>query len=260
MRLSHSRSEAEMASKKHRSSRRLSELPVLLALAAILAGVVSLALLFAPRPPSDDSPEAGFVRDMIIHHTQAVQMANAVRDRTEDPEIRLLATDVILTQQAEIGQMRGWLEVWGLPANGRKPPMAWMGHPTTGLMPGMAKPQDLARLHQASPQEADEQFLRLMIPHHQSAVVMANAVLERSDRPEVQRLAQKTVTSQQAEIRGMQALLQRKGFSPVEDSEPSFDSDEHASHEHGDIVETLLETARLFMLPLAVLAVAWLVF
>jgi uncharacterized protein (DUF305 family) len=260
MKLGRPRSKTEPAYEEHPSSRRLSELPVLLALAALVAGAVSLGLLLAPRSPGDDSPEAGFTRDMMIHHTQAVQMANAVRDRTEDPEIRLLATDVILTQQAEIGQMRGWLEVWGLPANGPDPPMAWMGHPTTGLMPGMAKPQDLARLHQGSPQEADEQFLRLMIPHHQSAVVMAEAVLERSDRPEVQRLAQKTVTSQQAEIRGMQALLQRKGFSPVEDSKPSFDSEEHTSHEHThNLAETLQDTARLGALPLAVLAVAWLI-
>ena len=164
--------------------------------------------------------EAGFARDMIVHHAQAVQMAETVRKRTSSEEIRVLATDIVLTQQAEIGQMRGWLDVWGLPAAGGAtgPAMAWMGHPTTGTMPGMATPEDLARLQQASPEEVDEQVLRLMIPHHQAAVVMAEAILERSDRPEVQHLAQKTIASQQAEIRGMQALLQRKGLPPVEAS------------------------------------------
>ena len=251
---------AEPASKEHLPPRRLNELPVLLALATIVMGVASLALLFTPRPPGEGSPEAGFARDMMIHHAQAVRMAETVRGRTEDPEIRVLATDIVLTQQAEIGQMRGWLEAWGLPANGPEPPMAWMGHPTNGPMPGMATPEDLARLDQDSPEEADGEFLRLMIPHHESAVAMAKAALDRSHNPEVQRLAQKTVLSQQAEVRGMQALLERKGFSPVDDSEPSLDSDEHASHEHSDLVETLLETARLFMLPLAVLALAWLGF
>jgi uncharacterized protein (DUF305 family) len=192
-----------------------------------------------------------------------VQMAETVRKRTESEEIRVLATDVVLTQQAEIGQMRGWLEVWGLPAASGTTgsAMAWMGHPTTGTMPGMATPEDLARLHQASPEEADEQFLRLMIPHHQSAVIMAEAVLERSDRPEVQRLAQKTIASQQAEIRGMQALLQRKGLTPVE-GDLGFDEytsyDEHVSHSHTHLSEALPDIVRLAPLPLAIFAVAWL--
>jgi uncharacterized protein (DUF305 family) len=254
------RSKVGPASRERQPSRRLSEPPVLLALAAIVAGVASLALLLAPWPPGDDSPEAGFARDMTIHHAQAVRMAETVRTRTQDPAIRILATDVVLAQQAEIGQMRGWLEVWGLPANGQEPPMAWMGHPQeTGPMPGMAAPEELARLSQASSEEADEQFLRLMIPHHQSAVVMAEAVQERSNRPEVVRFAQKTVLSQQAEIRAMQALLQRKGLTPVED-ELDFHAD--ASHTHEGFVAsvpaTLRDTTRLAALPLAILAVAWL--
>ena len=243
--------------KEHPPSRRLKELPVLLALAVIVAGVASLVLLLVPRSPGEGSPEAGFARDMAIHHAQAVRMAETVRMRTEDPAIRVLATDVVLTQQAEIGQMRGWLEVWGLSSGGSEP-MAWMGHSQgTGPMPGMASPEDLARLNQASPEEADEQFLRLMIPHHQAAVVMAEAVLERSDRPEVVRFAQKTALEQQGEIRGMQALLQRKGFPPEAD-EPSLDPGGHAADGHAHLDEALGDTARLGLLPLAVLAAAWL--
>jgi uncharacterized protein (DUF305 family) len=257
------RSGIESTSKERPPSRRLNELPVLLALVVTMAGVVSLVLLLAPQPPGEDSPEAGFARDMAIHHAQGVRMAETARMRTEDPAIRVLATDVVLSQQAEIGQMRGWLEVWGLSA-GESEPMAWMGHSQgTGPMPGMASPEDLARLQQASSEEADEQFLRLMIPHHQAAVEMAEAVLERSDRPEVVRFAQKTALEQQGEIRGMQALLQRKGLSPEENDEPSFNpggpaAEEHASQGHGHLDEALGDTARLGLLPLAVLAAAWL--
>jgi uncharacterized protein (DUF305 family) len=251
----------KLASKGHLPSRRLGEPPVLLALVVIVVGAVSLALLLIPRSPDEASAEAGFARDMIVHHAQAVQMAETVRKRTSSEEIRVLATDIVLTQQAEIGQMRGWLDVWNLPAAGGAtgPAMAWMEHPTTGTMPGMAMPEDLARLQQASPEEADEQFLRLMIPHHQAAVVMAEAILERSDRPEVQALAQKTIASQQAEIRGMQALLQRKGLSPVE-GEPNFgeDTSHDEHHKPAYLSEVLPGTARLASLPLAVFAMAWL--
>src|SRR5918992_1175568 len=80
--------------------------------------------------PSDSSPEAGFARDMMVHHAQAVEMAEIVRDKTESEEIRTLAADIALTQQAQIGQMQGWLQVWDLPPTGTVPAMSWMGHPT----------------------------------------------------------------------------------------------------------------------------------
>ena len=88
-------------------------------------------------PPADTSADVGFARAMADHHAQAVEMAELVRFRTNDPEIRLLATDIVLTQQAQIGQMRGWLEAWGRPMTGRGDAMAWMGH-GPGAMPGMA--------------------------------------------------------------------------------------------------------------------------
>jgi len=39
-------------------------------------------MLLASVAPGDDSAEAGFARDMIVHHGQAVQMAEIVRGRT----------------------------------------------------------------------------------------------------------------------------------------------------------------------------------
>ena len=57
----------------------------------------------------------GFARDMMVHHAQAVEMAEIVRDKTENENVRILATDIALTQQAQIGQMQGWLAVWELP-------------------------------------------------------------------------------------------------------------------------------------------------
>jgi len=72
---------------------------VVLAVLAFLAAVVALALLFASQPPGNDSAEAGFARDMIVHHAQAVQMAEIIRDNTDSPDMRVLATDMSLTQQ-----------------------------------------------------------------------------------------------------------------------------------------------------------------
>ena len=224
--------------------RDLPWVPVLVA--ALLVGVVvgaALALLFFARTPgdvpaalgapADDSAEAGFARDMIVHHAQAVQMAEIVRGKTESEEIRTLAADIALTQQAQIGQMQGWLQVWDLPPTGTEPAMSWMGHPTEGRMPGMAAPEELDRLQRASPEEADVLFLQLMIPHHEAALPMAEAVLEETERDEVQQLAAAVAASQEAEIRVLQELLQRRGVQAEEPSASDADLPSGQEHDHG---------------------------
>ena len=203
-----------------------------LLLVGLLAGVFLVGAALAGfylslsyRPPANDSAEAGFARDMAVHHAQAVQMAEIVQRRTESDEIRLLATDVALTQQGQIGQMQGWLAAWHLPQTGDESPMAWMGHPTDGLMPGMAKPEEISTLETLPPDEADEQFLRLLIPHHKAAIPMAEAVLAETDRPEVEQLASAIAASQRSEILVMEDLLKSRGAAPPEEAP-------HGGHEH----------------------------
>jgi uncharacterized protein (DUF305 family) len=183
-------------------------LPVFLAL--VVLATAALLWLTTDRPPDDISLEAGFARDMMTHHEQAVAMALLARDRTDDPVVSAIATDMILTQQNQIGQMLGWLNLWGLPATGQNPPMAWMGHPTTGLMPGMATPDELANLERLTGEKADIEFLRLMIRHHQAAIPMAEAALNGSDIRAVRDLARQIVTAQEIEIAAMESMLTEK--------------------------------------------------
>src|SRR5205823_6634652 len=69
-----------------------------LALVALGGGLAVVTGVGRAPEPSDGSVDAGFARDMITHHTQAVQMAQVVRDHGTDPALRLLAFD-IETQQ-----------------------------------------------------------------------------------------------------------------------------------------------------------------
>lgn len=195
----------------------------LLVAVAVLAAVAVL-LMFWPREgstPGDLSPEAGFARDMQIHHAQAVEMAFIIRETTSDPILRTIGYDIITTQEQQSGQMAAWLQAWGLPATGTRPSMAWMpGHgshgsvtPTlnaAGLMPGMATPAQLDELRHASGAAADRLFLTLMIAHHRGGVAMADAVLAVTEQRQVRQLAQAIATSQQAEIEQMTQMLQRE--------------------------------------------------
>jgi len=191
-----------------------------------------------PQLPEDSSPEAGFAKDMMVHHAQAVQMADIVHDKTESEDIRIMAHNILLNQQAEIGQMRGWLQVWGVSDIGTQPHMAWMDHPTTeDRMPGMASPEEIGKLQgaatEASSEEMDILFLQLMIPHHQAAIPMAEAIVERTSRSEVKQLATAIIASQQEEIRSMQESLQSRGV-PLESSlaPDNASANEEKPHHH----------------------------
>lgn len=209
--------------------RRATLVPAVLVLVLALVAAVAIALgRGSDRPgfPSDDSAAAGFARDMSFHHAQAVDMSLIVRDRTKDDRVRLLAYDIALGQQLQIGEMSGWLQIWGLPATGPNGAMAWMGHGGADhrgaggdvpAMPGMATEAALQQLRAASGRAAELLFLTLMMAHHRGGVEMAEALLERGDEPIVRQLAQKMRDAQRAEIETMKAMIRERGArSPSE--------------------------------------------
>lgn len=76
----------------------------------------------------------------------------------------------------------------------------------------------------------DVRLLQLMIGHHEAALSMADAALERTDHPDVERLAGAISASQKAEIETMQDLLRERGVQVEEEaSVPGGDS--HGDHE-----------------------------
>lgn len=210
--------------------------------AVVLVAVAVAALAFAigrfttfggaaAAMPATDSPEAGFARDMQVHHAQAVDMAMDIYRRTDDEGVRVLAYDIATTQSAQKGEFYDWLVKWGLPQAGG-PLMAWMdaadtshrhGAATPGVRPsdadlaqqmGMATPAELADLRAQGGREADCTFLGLMIRHHEGALPMAQALLQLGHDPRALTVAQGVIDTQSAEIDLMTSLRTTLSCAP----------------------------------------------
>jgi uncharacterized protein (DUF305 family) len=138
----------------------------------------------------------------------------------------VLSYDIATSQGGQRGEMFDWLVQWGLRQSGG-PMMAWMsesdaahghggaGEPMTDAEAreamGMASPEEIAALQDATGQEADCLFLELMIRHHEGAIPMAAAVIELGSEPRVLEVAGSIEAGQTAEIDAMRSMQGRLG-------------------------------------------------
>lgn len=152
--------------------------------------------------------DVAFAQMMIPHHREAVEMAALAVDRAQNPEVKALADQIRSAQEPEITQLTGFLTDWGaeVPAAGS---MAGMGHSNNSgmsAMPGAMTPEQMEQLRTATGAEFDQMFLTMMVEHHQGAVTMAQREAEQGGNQDAQRLAEKIVADQNAEISRMQQL------------------------------------------------------
>ncbi len=119
--------------------------------------------------------DAMFMRDMIPHHNQAVQMAELVAGRTNHAEVIELAGRITVSQADEISFMETWLR-----ARNEAVPQtdAHTAMHTSQSMAGMATPEQMAELAKVEGVDFDKLFLTLMITHHEGAVTMVKELLK----------------------------------------------------------------------------------
>jgi uncharacterized protein (DUF305 family) len=138
--------------------------------------------------------DKAFIDAMVPHHQGAIAMAEVALKNAEHEEIIQLSRNIISSQQAEIEELKSIKQEEFGTSN---VPMEMSPEQMRG-MGMMMDPQQLA-----NQKPFDEAFIDAMIPHHQSAIEMAQVALENSDNPKIKELAQNIISAQQREIEQM---------------------------------------------------------
>lgn len=132
--------------------------------------------------------DATFIDSMIEHHNGAIEMANVALKEGTRPEIRTLAQAIVASQSAEVTQLQSWRKAW---------------YPDLADTGGMGMSMGSMEVSGDSSVPFDRRFIDAMIPHHESAIEMANMALAQSTRPEIKTLAEAIISAQTKEIAEM---------------------------------------------------------
>jgi uncharacterized protein (DUF305 family) len=152
---------------------------------------------------SVDPDDVAFLKDMMIHHTQAIQLSTMAAASAVNPKVKAIAERIRVGQQPEIEAMRQLLT-----ARGETPPaLEHVQHMNHSDMPGMATPAQLATLRKATGKAFDRLFLQLMIKHHEGALTMSGRQTEKGSDIRIGELSQDVTVTQTKEIATMRQLL-----------------------------------------------------
>jgi uncharacterized protein (DUF305 family) len=150
--------------------------------------------------PADADYDLRFIDAMTPHHQGAVVMAKEALAKSKRPEIKQLAANIIKAQNKEIEQMKQWRKGWYPQASDRAVAYdAQKGH-TMAMSPEQMQAMMMSQDLGAADETFDQRFIDAMIPHHEGALTMAQDALNKTKQPEIKKLAQDILTSQQQEI------------------------------------------------------------
>ncbi len=149
-------------------------------------------------------PDLDFMQGMMPHHQGAVDMAKVVLQYGKDTEVKTFAEAVIKAQTGEIALMKDWM---GKTDQAKLPVVPASKEANDQAMATMMK-----NMMVPYSGDADVDFVKGMIPHHQGAIDMAKAALKYGQDPTVLKLAQDVVTAQESEIKFMSDWLKKKGM------------------------------------------------
>jgi uncharacterized protein (DUF305 family) len=167
--------------------------------------------------PPRSQADVEFMKGMIMHHAQAVEMTALIPLHTDNKDVRSLGAKISSSQSDEIKFMERWLAVRGEPISMAMPGMPEMdksGKPMA-LMPGMLSADQMEALRNAKGAEFDRLFLTGMIQHHGGALTMVKDLFDTpgaGQDADLFNFATDADNTQRAEIKIMQSMLENKSL------------------------------------------------
>lgn len=155
--------------------------------------------LKAPDGTVYNLPDVYYMRMMITHHTQALQMVVLAAGRTTHPQLLAIADRMKAAQLPEIAVMRSWLATRNLPLDDP-------GH-DHGTMPGMQSADRITELTAARGDAFDRLFVAMMVNHHEGAIKMSVDVMGAGKNDQVEEMANNIATEQGVEIGRLRELF-----------------------------------------------------
>jgi uncharacterized protein (DUF305 family) len=144
--------------------------------------------------PTGDA-DYDFASMMKVHHQGAIDMANTEIQGGNNDLIKQMAQGMVDDQQKEI-------EVFDKLLNGAKP----TGNSRYGL--NAMKSMNHSDMMKNDSSTIDYLFVKMMIPHHQSAITMSTMYLKEGKNKEFRQIAENIIKNQQAEVKQLQGWLQ----------------------------------------------------
>ena len=197
----------------------LHRLPLLALVSALILGGCASGQAAKTATPSGTGPSAtasssvssltgaaldkAFIAGMVPHHQAAIDMAKVELQKGKDQAVKALAQSIVDGQQREIDEMTTMAR-----DTFNFTPMREMSGPLGTIM-GVPISMDMATMsgELAAAADTDRTFLSMMIPHHASAIVMADEEVRNGSNAALKTLAGSIVAAQAKEIGDMQAML-----------------------------------------------------
>lgn len=182
--------------------------------------------------PDPTVVDIGFTQSMAVHHRQAIAMSQLMLHGRPTP-LAPLAKSIANAQLLELGEMQGWLRLWGASLNPMPLRMDWMlagdAPPDAALrqylldceqsptgMPGLATQQAMQALRAAGGRDRDRRFLEMMLAHHRGGIPMARFAASNANLQVVRDLAGRIVLEQSREIHQIERTLAAMAVQPID--------------------------------------------
>ena len=137
-----------------------------------------------------------FANMMMAHHQGAVDMAKVEIAKGTNAEMKAMAQSIVAAQEVEINEFKAMLKNYKMPTEIKKEG----GEMHNELAKTMDK-MDATMKGVAMTGNTDKDFAMMMLPHHESAVTMAEDELSHGKNLALKKMSQKIIEEQSKEIK-----------------------------------------------------------